>query len=157
MTNQDTPLRAEDKLRHLLHARNLRVTPDRLRVFRALADAPKPLSMAAIINLVAFDGVNQATVYRTMEQFLAMAVVHAVLLHDGVVAYELVPPFASHHHHFICLECGHVEDLAQDRVDTALTHSLEGLGLHVMGHKIDLYGLCKTCVAVAAKADSAPL
>lgn len=153
MSTPETSSRPEEKLRQLLHARNLRVTPDRLRVFRALADAPKPLSMVALIHLVAFDGVNQATVYRTLEQFLAMAVVHAVLLHDGVVAYELVPPFATHHHHFICLECGHVEDLAAERVDTALTHSLEGLDLHVMGHKVDLYGLCKPCSTSAANAD----
>ncbi len=153
MLSPENVSRPEEELRQLLHARNLRVTPDRLRVFRALADAPKPLSMVALIHLVAYDGVNQATVYRTLEQFLAMAVVHAVLLHDGVVAYELVPPFAAHHHHFICLECGHVEDLAAERVDTALTHSLEGLGLHVMGHKVDLYGLCKPCAESAANRD----
>ncbi len=153
--NQHVDARPEDHLRQLLRSRNLRVTPDRLRVFRALADSPKPLSMAALINLVAHDGVNQATVYRTLDQFLTMVVVHAVLLHDGVVAYELVPPFATHHHHFICLECGHVEDLAADRVDTALAHSLEGLGHQVMGHKVDLYGLCKSCAT--PNADRTPL
>ncbi len=135
----------EEQLKTLLRARRLRFTPDRLRVFRALADAPQPLSVPALINIVATDGVNQATVYRTVEQFLAMAVVQTVLLHDGVVGYELVPPFSSHHHHFICLDCGKVQDLPADRVDSALTKSLEGSGLKPVGHKVDIYGQCEKC------------
>ncbi|MHB1612359.1 MAG: Fur family transcriptional regulator [Sulfobacillus sp.] len=138
-------LSPEEQLKTLLRARGLRFTPDRLRVFRALADAPQPLSVPALINIVATDGVNQATVYRTLEQFLAMAVVQTVLLHDGVVGYELVPPFSSHHHHFICLDCGTIQALPADSVDTALFKSLEGSGLKAMGHKIDIYGQCERC------------
>ncbi|MCL4495815.1 MAG: transcriptional repressor [Firmicutes bacterium] len=131
----------------MLRTRGLRFTPDRLRIFRALADAGKPVSVPVLISMVAEDGVNQATVYRTLEQFLAVAVVQTVLLHDGVVGYELIPPFSSHHHHFICLDCGAVQDLPAGRVDTALDKSLEGTGVRVMGHKVDIYGQCEKCHA----------
>ncbi len=139
----------EDRLKILLRAQGLRFTPDRLRIFRALADKHKPISVPRLIAIVEQDGVNQATVYRTLEQFLAVGVVQTVLLHNGVVGYELVPPFSSHHHHFICLDCGSVQDLAAERVDSALDKSLEGTGLRVITHKVDIYGQCEKCHAAS--------
>ena len=136
---------SEGHLKTLLRTQGLRFTPDRLRIFRALTDADKPVPVAALISMVAQDGVNQATVYRTLEQFLAVQVVQTVLLKDGIVAYELVPPFSSHHHHFICLDCGAVQDLPAERVDSALDKSMEGTGLRVMTHKVDIYGQCEKC------------
>ncbi|CAB1128113.1 Transcriptional repressor [Candidatus Hydrogenisulfobacillus filiaventi] len=136
---------AEQLLASTLREHGLRVTPDRLQLFRTLEAASAPLSITEISKRMEPLGINQATVYRILERFTAISVTHSVLLPHGVVAYELVPPFAEHHHHLVCSRCGRVINFYNPELDQAIQAVAKNYGFTVTSHMVEVHGLCTEC------------
>jgi Fe2+ or Zn2+ uptake regulation protein len=133
------------------------VTPDRLAVFRALQANDAPVGIADLIEQTAPHGINQATIYRTLERFVALSIAHMVLLPHGVVGYELMPPFSPHHHHLSCARCGKVIDFYNSQMDRVIQRVAENEGFTVRSHSVEIYGLCAQCAAKeAAPAPDSP-
>lgn len=142
----------EQLLTETLRLHGLRVTPDRLLVFRALQANDAPIGIADLIEQMAPHGINQATIYRTLERFVALSIAHMVLMPHGVVGYELMPPFSPHHHHLSCARCGKVIDFYNSQMDHVIQRVAETEGFQVRSHSVEIYGLCAEC---AAKDDAA--
>lgn len=87
------------------------------------------------------DDLGLVTVYRTLARLHDAGLVEEVES-GGTARYGL----AEHHHdHIVCERCGSLEPL-----DSCLLAPLEGIRLPgsdflVTGHRLDLYGLCRTC------------
>ncbi len=139
---------AEALLRERLQAHELRVTPNRLSVFRALLQSARPLSVPELATHLQDDGLSVPTLYRIMEVFSAIGVTHPVLVDHQSVGYELREPFRSHHDHLVCSACGRVVDL----YNCDLTEAMAQLGrdnhCRVNFHQVELHGLCADCAAV---------
>lgn len=128
-----------------LKEKGLRITPDRLTVFRNLASTERPLSIASLAEGLQDQGINQATVYRTIELFTALGVVHPVLAGHDTVGYELIPPFRYHHHHLTCTQCGAITDLYQCGLDHLLQQIREREGYQITYHTLEVHGICPSC------------
>jgi Fur family ferric uptake transcriptional regulator len=135
----------EAVLMERLRDEGLRVTPDRLTIFRELSATQHPLPKADLVDRLRAAGINQATVYRVLDLFTALKVVHAVLLPHGVVGYEPVPPFRDHHHHIVCSSCGSLIDLYECDVDTVIKQDLRRIGFLPTSHSLDVIGICAQC------------
>ena len=139
---------AEALLRERLQTHELRVTPNRLAVFRALLQSARPLSVPELATHLSDDGLSVPTLYRIMEVFSAIGVTHPVLVDHQSVGYELREPFRSHHDHLVCSACGRVVDL----YNCDLTEAMAQLGrdnqCRVNFHQVELHGLCADCAAV---------
>ena len=135
----------ESILMRRLRDSGLRVTPDRLTIFRELSATRRPLPKPDLVERLKSAGINQATVYRVLELFTALNIVHAVLLPHGVVGYEPIPPFRDHHHHIVCASCGTMADLYECGVDHAIKRDLSGIGFIPISHSLEVVGLCSTC------------
>ncbi len=87
--------------------------------------------------------IGRATVFRTLDLFLASGIIERLDLPDGEHAYVACGP--SHHHHVICTVCGRSTDV-DDGDLRAVTAAVErATGYAIDGHRLELYGRCPIC------------
>ncbi|SMC05142.1 Fur family transcriptional regulator, ferric uptake regulator [Sulfobacillus thermosulfidooxidans DSM 9293] len=144
----------EELFQETLRERGFRVTPDRLHVYRLLESSPFPLPISTVVEEIQSTGINQTTVYRILELFTAIGIVHPVLIGHGSVGYELIPPFRHHHHHLVCVGCNQVVDLNNCRLEQRVDEIVEPYGYKILYHDLEIHGLCPDCQA--KEKDNAP-
>src|SRR5690606_25016798 len=95
-----------EELRDALRASGQRLTPQRMMVLSALADADGHMTAEAIFEFVRvqYPYANLSTVYRTLELLVALGLAAETDLGSGVREFELVG--TERHHHLICQQCG---------------------------------------------------
>lgn len=148
---------AETLLRDRLQAHDLRVTPNRLSVFRTLLDSARPLSVPELATELQDNGLSVPTLYRIVEVFSAIGVTHPVLVDHQSVGYELREPFRSHHDHLVCSACGKVVDLYNCQLGDVLAQLGRDNNCRVSFHQVELHGLCADCAAARElQADASP-
>lgn len=135
----------EQEFIQYLRAQHLRVTPNRLTVFRTMQKSQRPLTVSDLADQVQATGLNTATLYRIMETLTALKIVHPVLQGHQSVAYELVEPFARHHDHLICRSCGRTMDIYDCRLEDALKAISDDRGFHIDFHQMEVHGICPDC------------
>lgn len=139
------PTAGEKEFAQFLRDRRVRVTPNRLTVFRAMQRSSKPLTVPDLASEVEESGLNPATLYRIMETLTELEVVHPVLQDHQNVAYELLEPFARHHDHLICRQCGRTVDLYDCRLEETLKSISDDRGFKIDFHQMEVHGLCPDC------------
>ena len=143
----------EAAFREALRSNGLRVTPNRLRVFRVLARHSEPLTAPQLVGLLAGEGLNPATVYRMMPELTQAGIVHPVMVGHEHIGYELVSPYRPHHDHFVCEACGRTFDLAECGLEDAVVRLAERNGFRVTAHHAELHGLCPDCQRIGVGAE----
>jgi Fur family ferric uptake transcriptional regulator len=87
--------------------------------------------------------VGLATVYRTLDLFLRLNILHKVDFDDGRSRYELA--LNQRHHHLICLMCGQVIE-ATGALLSQLEETIEQeSGFLVQDNAVKFYGYCQQC------------
>ncbi|ANZ61392.1 transcriptional repressor [Secundilactobacillus paracollinoides] len=94
-----------------------------------------------------FPGMSHNTIYRNIKEFEQAGMVEQQVEGDQArVKYQC--DFSHlHHHHFICQRCGKVTELKECPLDV-FQEQLPGY--QIVGHRIELYGLCAQCRAEMA-------
>ncbi|KRL77944.1 Fur family transcriptional regulator [Secundilactobacillus paracollinoides] len=94
-----------------------------------------------------FPGMSHNTIYRNIKEFEQAGMVEQRVEGDQArVKYQC--DFSHlHHHHFICQRCGKVTELKECPLDV-FQEQLPGY--QIVGHRIELYGLCAQCRAEMA-------
>ena len=131
-----------DQLTVALRASNNRLTVPRQQVFRALKNAPQPLSLSQLHS--ACEGVERTSVYRTLELFHRLGVIE--IIHIGwKKRYELASPYRPHHHHLQCTSCATLVDINTPQLER-LVHAIAAQqGFTLTGHHLELSGICPKC------------
>jgi Fe2+ or Zn2+ uptake regulation protein len=127
----------------LLRERSLRRTRRRLRMIEVLRAARRPLTARELREQLGERNVDLATVYRTLERFVAASLASRVQLGDGTARYEMAG--RSHHHHLVCTKCGAVESLATCQVGPLEDLALREHGFRVARHSLEFFGTCQGC------------
>ncbi|MDP3151358.1 MAG: Fur family transcriptional regulator [Archangium sp.] len=92
--------------------------------------------------------VSVATVYRTMKLLAESGLAHARNFGDGQTRYE--PAVGREHHdHLICTRCGTIIEFENDQIERMQDAVARRHGFKVTSHKMELYGLCKSCQKAA--------
>lgn len=86
---------------------------------------------------------DQATVYRIMDAFYKGGIVDRLELGEGKFRYEISK--REHHHHFICENCGAIEDIQDNAIEEIEKRLSKNRGFKVNRHCLEFYGLCKKC------------
>jgi Fur family ferric uptake transcriptional regulator len=142
---RQVPTAGEKDFVKFLRDHRVRVTPNRLTVFRAMQNSSKPLTVPDLAQAVENSGLNTATLYRIMETLTDLEVVHPVLQDHQSVAYELVEPFAQHHDHLVCRRCGRTVDVYDCRLEDAVQSLSDESGFRIDFHQMEFHGLCPEC------------
>ena len=88
--------------------------------------------------------VGLATIYRSLELFCELDIIHQLDFDSSYKRYELNIK-GNHHHHLICMECGKIIEF-NDEVLEKFENSIESeYDFNIVSHRIKFYGFCDEC------------
>lgn len=124
-----------------LRGQGYKITTPRYRVIERVAARDDNFTAEEIAAELA--PVGRATVYRTLRLLLDRGLLCKVVLGDGSVCYRM--SHNVHHHHLVCVGCGATEDIGRCGVEDVLASVRGATGYEVVGHRIEVYGVCPRC------------
>jgi Fur family transcriptional regulator, zinc uptake regulator len=89
-----------------------------------------------------YPGMSFDTIYRNLATFVELGILEETEM-NGERKFRMHCESDHHHHHFICLDCGDVKELAVCPMEF-IHENLNGYS--VQSHKFEIYGKCPTCV-----------
>lgn len=130
-------------LRALLKSKGYSLTTTRKAIFDLLFEQ-EPQGMQVLVNR-ASRVADRATVYRTIELFEKLGIVHRLNI-GWKYKIELSDVFHNHHHHFYCTSCHKTfsinpNPMLETMIDSAAAQS----GFSPRGHSLEIQGLCSNC------------
>ncbi|WP_432775737.1 Fur family transcriptional regulator [Brevibacillus gelatini] len=138
-------MKVEEALQ-ILKANGYKYTGKREEMIRICAAEKRYLSAKDIMERIKeqYPTLSFDTVYRNISTFVELGILEETEL-DGEGRYRLAcSADGHHHHHVICTECGKTSSLpgCPMNVLAAVPDDFQ-----VTGHKFEVYGTCKECVA----------
>lgn len=127
-----------------LRQSGFRLTHQRLEVAREIACNNRHPDVEAVYHGVRerVPTISLDTVYRTLGDFEGLGLIRRVDALGGPVRYD---PVLEPHHHFICTQCGLIQDVHGDSYDDLQTpESATALG-RIESITVQLRGRCKSC------------
>ena len=82
---------------------------------------------------------SAASVYRVIDELLALGLLHRLNGRDGTARYEIADP-DHHHHHFVDEPTGDVTAFSDDALEQAINDVAQRLGVELSGHDVVLRG-----------------
>lgn len=147
-TSQENELEEKDMhMQKASYPQGIKWTRQRKCVYQVLNEANEPLSAIQIYNRVEKEKEDNSyavsTIYRILSAFEEKGLVSKTnWLGDGTVVYELNR--GEHTHYAVCLECH--KRIPLSNCPFAHVHLEEDTeDFTVTGHKLELYGYCRTC------------
>lgn len=141
---------ATNPITRALERAGYRLTASRLAVADLIADHDG--------HFTAFDlgvaargrrlGLSRATLFRALDLFIELGVVERLDLPNGEHAY--VPCAPAHHHHVVCSRCGRTAEVDDAGLTGAVREVERQSGFRIDTHRLELFGLCRHCLARAA-------
>ncbi|MDB5264862.1 MAG: Transcriptional regulator, Fur family [Parcubacteria group bacterium] len=135
----------ESEYADLLRQAGLRATPGRILLLKLLEQEPKPLTVYQIEKKL-HGKVNQVTIYRSLDALYKVQIVKRVNLEHDHAHFELAAG-REHHHHAVCRNCGHVENIevphAPKPEEEALKRSKSFSILD--SYSLEFFGVCIRC------------
>lgn len=86
--------------------------------------------------------ISLGTVYRNLTLLADTGEIQRLRLGDGTDHFDAD---TSPHYHFICSECGCVQDLQMDSIDAILDIARKRFNGQIAGHMTYFYGICGRC------------
>lgn len=125
-----------------------KITPQRQIILKTLIDhAEKHLSAEELHFVVKQKDpeIGLATIYRSLDIFTDLDILHKIDFGDGCDRYELSDNEAHNHHHLICIKCGRIIEVNDDLLDTLETWIEKKTQFHITDHQLKFFGYCKHC------------
>jgi len=139
---------APELLRDRLREAGLRATSARVAVLRYFLVNPGSLTHADLVEGLAGQGWDRATLYRNLTDLTEAGLLKRSDMGDHLWRYELLTAeshTSEHHPHFMCLECGEVSCLPEGAIavtaDPRLPRSLQKGSV-----ELQVRGICDNCV-----------
>ena len=139
-----------DECAAALREAGVRVTPQRLAIFEAVARAGGHPDVETIFGAVRrrLPTVSLDTVYRTLHLFAEVGLLSLVGQSGERTRFDTN---TRPHHHFVCTCCGAMQDFeAGDYDGLGLPSAAAGLG-RVQSAHVELRGLCSRCAKTRGK------
>ena len=133
-----------ERLKAVARAKGIKLTPQRLEIFRELATSDEHPSADKIFRAVQrrMPTVSLATVYRTLWMLHDLRLITTVGPEREAVRFDAN---LDQHHHYVCVECGLVRDFESTELNTLrVPKSVHALG-SVVTAQVEVRGLCAKC------------
>ncbi|MDO4285129.1 MAG: transcriptional repressor [Eubacteriales bacterium] len=90
-----------------------------------------------------FPNISLGTVYRNLILLRDIGKIRSVDVGDGVIHFD---PDLSEHNHFVCRECGCVQDIKMKSIDRIKEIAGEHFDGRITGYTTYFYGICSDCL-----------
>ncbi|WMJ88022.1 Fur family transcriptional regulator [Anaerocolumna sp. MB42-C2] len=121
-------------------------TKQRENVLTILESSDKPLSATEIctqMEKTSDEPVWLSTIYRIMELFVKKGIVIKTNMMSNEMAVYEINQF-KHKHYAVCINCHKIITLDNCPMEKFIP-KLEDENFHVMGHNLEIFGVCKDC------------
>lgn len=146
--NVRTPEPSAEALRRSLRGAGLRATAPRLAVLKSLSAAIGPISHGEVMNALAGDGWDRATVYRNLMALTEAGLLRRTDLGDHTWRFELQRGDAvgesGVHPHFLCDACGDVVCLPGGAVQVVAARGTPR-AIQRRRYEVQIKGRCDSC------------
>jgi Fur family peroxide stress response transcriptional regulator len=125
-------------------AHNLKVTPQRMAIYRKLLDSTAHPTVDAMFQTVKkeFPNISYDTVSRTLLTFADIGIVDLVEVYGGAKRFD---PNLTNHHHLHCVSCGKILDFHNDEFNDLEIPNHVHQGFRVLTSRVVLKGICDKC------------
>lgn len=135
---------AHHDIRSLFKGKGLKVTPQRVAIYKALAEKACHPTASDLYQEVSRDYpmISPNTVYYTLSSLRETGLVKEVnYWHDQARFDANVTP----HHHLICLGCRAILDIENRALDRLTSCMAIPKDFQVIDHQVEFYGYCHIC------------
>jgi Fur family peroxide stress response transcriptional regulator len=132
----------------------LPVTIQRAEVFEAILEREDHPTADEVYEKVKtrLPRISRMTVYRILANFVLLGLVNKTC-HPG--SSGRFDPKIHRHHHLVCLDCGGIIDLEEERLNKVVWPDVQRLGFEIEDYHIDFRGRCAACRQKAKKSGKA--
>jgi len=136
-----------------LREQGLPVTQQREAVADVVFSSDAHLSVDDIERQLRSAGerIGKATIYRTLDLLVRSTLVAEHDFGEGFKRYEHRLSRQPDHDHLICLECGGVTEFKSTELRRLQNQVAREQGFRASRHKLEIYGLCRSCQAAGAE------
>jgi len=133
-----------ESFREICHTHGLRVTPQRLAVYRELLASSDHPTAEVVFSKVRqdFPTVSFNTVNETLLTFFRVGLVQVV---EGFGHSRRYDPNLTSHHHVHCRECGKIMDFVHTPFDSIEPPLRLRKDFEITGARVILTGICNNC------------
>lgn len=142
--NPDETTRRVAQLKAIAKDRGVKLTPQRLEIFREVASSLEHPDAETVYRAVhaRMPTVSLDTVYRTLWMLSEMGLVSTLGVRRESVRFDANP---SQHHHYVCVRCGLTRDFESAELHALrLPGTLKALG-SVLSTHVEVRGVCEFC------------
>jgi len=135
----------EKDARDIFREIGLRVTPQRLEIFKILASMHGHPAAEDVFERIRrrFPSISFDTVYRTLSLFENHGLIKKVHHLADKTRYDTN---LKRHYHFVCIRCKKIIDIEWDEIDVIpMPKGVENLG-RVEDRYVELRGICQDCL-----------
>lgn len=111
-----------------LSGKGLRVTPQRIAIFGAIAGLRNHPTAENIIEHIKkkHPNISVGTVYKVLDSFVENGLLKRVKTEGGIMRYD---PLQSSHHHLYCEESDRIEDYEDEELDRLIAEHFRRKGI----------------------------
>lgn len=126
-----------------LKDKGYKYTGKREKLVRMLAAEKKYISARDILERMQmeYSQLSFDTIYRNLALFESLGILESTEL-KGEKQYRFSCAGSDHHHHIICTKCGKTKVIEVCPMNAVVSKSDD---FQIIGHKFEIYGLCKEC------------
>ena len=126
------------------HEAGVKLTQQRLEIFREIASRADHPDAESIYHAVQdrIPGVSLDTVYRTLWLLYDLNLIATYGQLRETIHFD---PNPAPHHHYICVRCGIIRDLAAPELDEFPLPPEAATFGRVLAMRVELTGLCESC------------
>jgi Fe2+ or Zn2+ uptake regulation protein len=145
---QGATVKTPIELTQLFRDRSLKVTGQRLCIFRILHDNGSPPTAHSVFPSASEEipTISLRTVYQTLSDTVALGEIQQFDVGTGAARFD---PATGAHHHLACTRCGAMRDVHCDLAGVRL-QARQHQGFTVSGAEVIFRGLCAKCSQVTS-------
>ena len=122
----------------------LKITPQRCTIYKTIYGADSHPSAEEVYESIhsEYPNISYDTVNRTLLTFADIGLVDIVKSQNGPRRFD---PNTDSHHHIYCVDCGEIIDFSNKEYDNLEIPSEIREKYDIIGKRVVLKGVCKTC------------
>lgn len=126
----------------------VRMTPQRHAILSFLMGSKSHPTADEIYKALSpeYPSMSVATIYNNLRLFVEAGLVRELTYGDDSSRFDAD---LSDHYHAICKSCGQIVDFGYPPLLEVEKAASQETGFTVQGHRMEIYGLCSSCKAVA--------
>lgn len=141
----------KEQFRKLFKQENIDQFEDRFKILEIFLTTERHLTVDEVAALLSKHGrtYSPAFIIETLKLMCDYGFAQKNRFENGEVRYEHRHP-CHHHDHMICTKCGRIIEFENSQLEILQVEIVQNYRFHMLQHKMEIYGICETCMQTQA-------